>query len=346
MMASYEGAQHTVVAASVRDGVPAFMCSGLPAFDVSCKELVFEIGSITKVFTGILLCLLVEEGKVDPHAPLREMASELGDVPDWITPESLTSHTSGLPRIHVPFREMLVKPMPADPYADFARADMLEWIHNWSRKASRPKRRHAYSNLGVGLLGEAMALHEGKPFADLLAKKVTNPLGLNDTSVRLDEDQARRFLQPRNVKGKAVSPWSFQAMAAAGCLRSSARDMACFSDKVIRALNTPETKLDHAIVRSAEPVFGLGLRGRTEPAAQCSGWLSMAIGETSDRILYHDGGTAGSTCAVYVAPKKELACAILSNNGIAANLWASAKLGWSNQLKQVSDYFETARSST
>lgn len=340
MMGPYEGPQHTVVGVSIHDGNPKFMSSGVMLTEAPYDELIFEIGSITKVFTSILLCTLIDEGKVDPRAPLREMSDELGHVPDWITPESLASHTSGLPNIHVPIWKALINPTPEGPHAKLTLTDLLAWLHNWRGKAPGPKLRHAYSNLGFGLLGESMALMEGRPFVDLLAEKVIVPLGLKDTTDRLDQDQRSRFAQPKNTKGKAVSPWMFSAMAGAGCLRSSARDLARFSDRVIQALNTPETMLDRAICRAALPIFGLAPGGGMKPSAQSSGWLATKFGKADPRFLHASGGTGGSTCAIYICPEKEAALAVLSNNGIAANLWASACLSWSNQLRQVNDHFK------
>lgn len=105
MMRPYEGPRHSVIAFETgRDG-PTFIHSGTCISDAPCKDWIFEIASITKVFTGILLCLLVEEGRVDPQAPLREMAAELTDVPDWITPQALIAHTSGLPNLPSRFGE-------------------------------------------------------------------------------------------------------------------------------------------------------------------------------------------------------------------------------------------------
>lgn len=340
MMVAYEGARHTVVGLGVQGGAYAVLGAGEPVPGASFEEVIFEIGSITKVFTSILLCLLVEEGKVDPTAPLRDLSDELADVPEWITPESLASHTSGLPRIHVPIWKALLKPLPKDPYSEFSRKDLLVWFQNWEGKSQGSKRRHAYSNLGTGLLGEAMALREGKPFEDLLSEKVLAPLGLIDTTDRLNQDQLRRFAHPRNAKGVDVFPWTFRAMAGAGCLRSTARDLARFAGRAIEAVQAPETTLDRAICRSTNPIFGMGPRGGLEPAAQCAGWISMKLDKTEPRFLYHDGATAGSTCALYICPDRAEACAILSNNGIEANLWRSAKLSWSNQLLKAQDYFE------
>ena len=57
------------------------------------------------------------------------------------------------------------------------------------------------------------------------------------------------------------------------------------------------------------------------------------------RILHHDGGTAGSTRAIYVCPERAQAHAVLANNGVAASLWASGKLSWSNRMKQAYEHF-------
>jgi len=112
MMRTYEGTRHCVVGLHLARATPAFFASGPQPTDIPCDDVIFEIGSITKVFTGILLCLLVEEGKVDPRAPLREMADDLADVPPHLTPERLISHTSGLPNIYMPIWRAAITPMP------------------------------------------------------------------------------------------------------------------------------------------------------------------------------------------------------------------------------------------
>ncbi|MDD9718662.1 serine hydrolase [Dinoroseobacter sp. PD6] len=340
MMRTYEGAFHSVVAFDLRGGAAGFLHSGIHFEDAPPEDVIFEIGSITKVFTGVLLCLLIEEGTVDPCAPLAEMSEDLADVPTELTPEGLISHTSGLPNIHMPIWRAAITPMPQGPYAGFARADLLRWLRTWKAKPD-PAPRHAYSNLGVGLLGEAMAMQAGRPFIALLTEKVIAPLGLADTTDRLDEDQQRRFARPKDTSGRLVSPWTFDALAAAGCLRSSGRDLARFSDRVMQALAAPETALDRAVGRSTVPIFGLGKRGAMVPAAQCSGWMSSRPSPTSPGILHASGGTAGSTCALYICPERHEACAILSNNGIAASLWGSIRLSWSGQVRQAHAYFGT-----
>jgi len=339
MMQAYASPRHSVVGMALSEGEAQFVRLGKDHAETPPGDLIFEIGSITKVFTAILLCVLAEEGRIDPRAPLRDLSDDLAMVPDWITPERLTSHTSGLPRLHVPIWKALIKPLPKDPYAAFSRDDLLDWLRIWSRTARPAKAHHAYSNLGVGLLGEAMAMHEGTPFMDLLTRKVLDPLGLRDTTDVLSADQHTRFVQPRDTKGRDAVPWTFRAMAGAGCLRASARDLARLATRVMKSLSDPKTPLDNAICRSAQPSIGRGPRGALEPMAQAAGWLSVKLDAGAPRMLHHDGGTAGSTSALYICPEKGAALAILSNNGLAANMLASVKLSWTNQLRQAQDHF-------
>lgn len=339
MMAPYEGARHSVVAFCHHAGRTDFIRAGTAVAPVSCDKWIFEIGSITKVFTAILLCLMVEEGKIDPHAPVRAMSADLGDVPDWITPQRLVSHTSGLPNYYMPMWKALLHAHPDGPYARFSRSDLLAWLQD-RRGRVRPRRyRHAYSNLAMGLLGEAMAMMTGTPFPDLLAEKVIRPLALQDTGGPRDADRQSRFAHPKTPRGKPVAPWIFQSLAAAGYLRSSAGDLARFAGAVMRALRAPQTALDRAICRSVRAIHGLGPKQAMVPTAQCAGWLLVTRDPQAPGFLFHNGGTAGSSCALYICPARQAAFAILSNNGVAGNLWAGARLSWSDPLRQASDLF-------
>ncbi|PWR03852.1 hypothetical protein DKT77_03815 [Meridianimarinicoccus roseus] len=87
----------------------------------------------------------------------------------------------------------------------YLRADLVAWVRHLAGKAIRLRRRHTRSKFGSGLLRDAMAMHEGKPFVDLLGEKVIAPLGLTDRIVRIDQGQRSRVAQPRNTQRKAVS---------------------------------------------------------------------------------------------------------------------------------------------
>lgn len=341
ILAPYRGKETAVVTMFLGDGDMTFTASGTFDQNEICapEHAIFEIGSITKVFTALLLAVLVEEGRIDPNRPIRDFVKELSDVPQWITPRALASHTSGLPRTHVPVWKALISSLPDDPYGSFSRRDLVDWFR--ARKVTTPPRRvrHAYSNLGYGLLGEAMAISEGRPYLDLLTEKVIRPLGLVDTTSDLTQSQQARLMQPYTSKGKPVVPWTFQAIAGAGCLRSTARDLGRFSSAVVQALANPRTLLDRAICRSVSPLVGLGPRGAYEPVAQCLGWLSLKLGPKAPRMLFHNGGTAGSTSALYICPEAMSGVLVLSNRGVAVGIWSSLKLSWSNPNSAINDLF-------
>lgn len=338
MMRPYEGSAHKVVGLRLEAGKRHILAAGQPAAGAD-GALIFEIGSITKVFTAILLCLHIEEGRVDPKAPLSALSDALAHIPSQITPERLVSHTSGLPTLPMPLWRALLRPHPEGPYAALSWAHITAWFQSWPGKAPGA---HAYSNLGVGLLGEALALQAGKPFAALLTERVLAPLGLFDTAEHLSPEQQGRFLQPRHPRGRPVPPWRFQTLAGAGGLRASAEDLGRFAAAVLQALRAPQSPLERAICRSTRPILGLGRRGAMTPMAQCAGWLSVHLDKDGPSFLFHNGGTAGSTSALYICPETAQALVVLANSGVAGNLWASARLNWSNPLAQAQTYFSAA----
>jgi CubicO group peptidase (beta-lactamase class C family) len=303
------------------------------------QDVLFEIGSITKVFTALLLARLTVDGEIDPDRPISDICKVFSGAPVWITPKRLASHASGLPRLHIPLWRVAMGSVGDDPYADFSRDDLIAWMRNW-RPAKPPRQTaHAYSNLGFGLLGEVLAISQGREYEDLLRDKVLVPLGLRDTSITLTEDQRLRFLTPHDASGKPVLAWTFKSMAGAGALRSTAGDLARFANLVIAALEGPRSAIEHAIALTAQTAVGLGPRGGAEPISQCLGWISMTLNPTAPRMLFHDGGTAGSTSAIYVCPQKRAAIVLLTNRGVAAGVWSSLKLGLSNPHRFARDHF-------
>ena len=115
MMRPYESPHHSVVAFWLQDGEVTYFQSGTQISEAPHEDWIFEIASITKVFTAILLCRLIEEGKIDPKAPPREMSDVLTDVLDWITSERLTAHTNGLPNYYMQLWKTVFRKTPNAP---------------------------------------------------------------------------------------------------------------------------------------------------------------------------------------------------------------------------------------
>ncbi len=186
-------------------------------------DSLFEIGSISKTFTGLMLARMVAEGKVRLDEPVRELlpaGTVSKPVGKEITLLDLATHHSGLPSIPQNFH-------PADrsnPYADYGRNDLYAFLA--SNGVGKPDdATFRYSNLGLGLLGQALADRAGRSYEDQLREEVTGPLGMKDTVVKLSPEHQVRFLQGYDDKHQPVHAWDIDALAGAGAIRSTADDM-------------------------------------------------------------------------------------------------------------------------
>ena len=146
------------------------------SYGAAKPDSIYEIGSIAKTFTGLVLSQMVEEGEVRLDEPVRELlpASTVGK-PDGseITLVDLATQHSGLPRTP----DNLHPADPANPFADYRPADLYAYVakHTVAKPAQAE---FLYSNLGFGLLGQAFSNRAGVPYAVLLEQEVTGPLGL------------------------------------------------------------------------------------------------------------------------------------------------------------------------
>lgn len=274
----------------------------------------FEIGSVTKVFTALLLAKLTRAGLIDPDEPIGRIWPVVAQAPKWITPRALATHTSGLPR--VPFTLwQLLRISYDNPFADFGNAELAKWMHGYRGDAPRKGATPRYSNLGMGLLGAALAHVGGDSYETVLRRNVLEPLGLDDTVVTMDQDHNSRFAIPHRPNGKAALPWDFDVIAGAGALRSTAQDLITFGRAVLTA-DQMAGPISAAIfdtlqvqVPSANP----------KHAEQCLGWIKLRSRNTDMPFYFHDGGTHGSRSALFVVPDARLIVVLLANTG--GHLW-------------------------
>jgi CubicO group peptidase (beta-lactamase class C family) len=291
------------------------ICQGFGRIDAARPgppgaKTLFEIGSITKVFTAILLARLSLAGRIDMHAPIGTIVRDLEGTPEWITPRSLSTHTSGLPRIPVPLWRALFMDV-TDPYARFSAADLISWMGRW-RPSRRPRPdRASYSNLGVGLLGYVLGEVAGGGYESALRREVLDPLGLRDTAASLEARQLERFATPHRSNGRPTPPWSFDALAGAGALRSTASDLLSFAQSVMAAPRGIGT-LHEAIAATLAPQI---VEPGRHAARQCLGWVRVQLAPGDPPVWAHDGGTLGSSSTLLVAPDPGVAVLALANIG-------------------------------
>jgi serine-type D-Ala-D-Ala carboxypeptidase/endopeptidase len=246
-------------------------------------ETIFEIGSITKVFTNILLADMVLKGEVSLDDPVQRFLPASVRVPSRagkaITLLDLATASSGLP----PLPSNFAPKDPGNPYADYSVAQLYEFLSAHTLKRA-PGERYEYSNLGMGLLGHALALRAGKPYETLLRERIFEPLGMRETFITLPANRASRFAVPHDEDLEEVQAWDLPTLAGAGAVRSTTRDMLRFADAVTHRDKGP---LGKAIAFSIEP---------RRPAG--SSTMRIALGwhvleRNGRQIVWHNGGTAG-----------------------------------------------------
>ncbi|MGC2299472.1 MAG: serine hydrolase, partial [Acidobacteriaceae bacterium] len=193
------------------------------SYGAAKPDSIFEIGSITKTFTGLILSQMVEQGKVKFDEPVRGLLPP-GTVEKpagaEITLLDLATQHSGLPRMPDNF-----KPVDGEnPYADYHAADLYAYLAKHG-VAKPDKTEFLYSNLGFGLLGQALSVRAAKPYPALLQEEVLGPLGMRDTSIALTAAQQARFIPGHTADHKPAHAWDLDAFAGAGAIRSTAPDM-------------------------------------------------------------------------------------------------------------------------
>ncbi len=196
----------------------------------------FEIGSVTKTFTGALFALMVADGVVALDTPLQDLLPEGVSAPTFqgqqIVLGDLASHASGLPGL-----PSNLLPIPiSDPYRNYTLEKLYKFLNDYELTRA-PRSAYEYSNLGMALLGHVLELKAGKPYAQLIQERILTPLGLNDTAIELSAEQSGRLAAPYSaallsdffcVKPREASNWNIGIFAPAGALRSTLNDMVAY----------------------------------------------------------------------------------------------------------------------
>ena len=270
--------------------------------DLVSGTTLFELGSITKAFTGTLLAAMVQSGEVsldDPvaeHLPPGWTIGKQGD--SAITLLHLATHTSGLPRMPNNFAPADTE----DPYADVT-LDVLR-SHLAASPPTRSPGQYEYSNLGIAVLGQALAHRAGMPFRELLHARVIEPLGMDEIWYDVPAREQQRLARGHTAGFLPAPLWNFGEYSPVGGQKSTTTELI----KVARAvIATDSTPIGQALTLATTSHEALG-RGADSIGL---GWhITHRDGE---RIVWHDGGTGGFRAFLAVIPESGRAVALLSN---------------------------------
>jgi len=270
-------------------------------------QTVFEIGSVTKVFTGLLLAEMAEQKLVALDDPVARLLPESVVVPQRdgqpITLLDLATHTSGLPRLPDNLGP-LIREKPENPYADYTVKQLYEFLSEYSL-TRKPGTQYAYSNLGMGLLGHALARREGTSYENLVVQKICLPLGMQQTRIALSAELRSRLASGHNRRGDPVANWDIPVLAGAGALRSTADDLLRFLRANIGLSDGP---LSAAVRATHRPRHEIGKSN----GKIALGWHVRAEGD----ILWHNGETGGYHSYVAFRRDRRIGVVVLSNSAV------------------------------
>jgi CubicO group peptidase (beta-lactamase class C family) len=262
-------------------------------------DSLFEIGSITKTFTGLLLAQMAVQGKLDLRDPVRDLLPP-GAAPAptglEITLLDLATHHSGLPLTPD-------NPGPGslrEKYTNYHAPDLYDFIQRHG--LGKPNNtKFLYSNLGFTILGAALANRAQAGYPELLQREITGPLGMKDTVITLSPEQRSRFLQGYDSQRLPTPPWDLDAFASAGGLRSTAGDMLTYLEAQLHPEKTP---LSPALIQSQQ------IR------AYVAGNVRIAVAwvYNADTGVYgHNGATGGFSSYACFNPRRDFAAAVFLN---------------------------------
>ncbi len=271
-------------------------------------QSVFEIGSITKAFTGVLLAEMAQRGevriddRVAEHLPTSvRMPSRAGRE---VTLLDLTTHRSGLPRLP---GNMAPQDL-TNPYADYTVDMMYDFLgsHELRRDIGVEAE---YSNLGVGLLGHALARAAGTDYETLVRERIFEPLGMDHSTITLSGVTEENMVVGHDQQSNPTSLWDVPTLAGAGAIRSSTEDMLKF---LAANVGAPTSDLEramrdsHARRNELSPGMGIGFN-----------WVRREA--EADTIVWHNGGTGGFRTFIGFDPGREVGVVVLTNSGHGAD---------------------------
>lgn len=236
----------------------------------------FEIGSITKTFTAALFADAIDRGEIDAETRLGEVWPNLDGKIAEVTLESIAMHRSGLPRLAPApslvdgMLSILSNYLHTDPYRSDA-AEIVASLEDLEVGAPEPE----YSNFGFAVLGQALVEVTGEEYDELVAERLTEPLGMEETFV---PESADGLSHGYTASGLPSAPWTLGGSAPAGAIRSTTHDMSIWL-RAVRDGTAPGA-------------------GAAEPRADSDdgdriGWAWLTTKNRTPNLTWHNGGTGG-----------------------------------------------------
>jgi CubicO group peptidase (beta-lactamase class C family) len=276
------------------------------AFIAADAETRFEIGSITKGLTGMLLADAVDRGELSLDTTVDAIFPCVGTAFGSVTARELCTHTSGLPRVaggpRMRVRALAGVLLGLDPYRG---RDGPEIVLQAARESLRNRGRYQYSNLGAAVLGQCLATVAGTDYRAHLRARILLPTGMSASAVGARGDTAPRGW---SSFGRRQQPWIMDGFAPAGAVVSTIADMSRLAASLLDG-SAPGC-------RSLLAVEGV----ETDTPNRASGmfWIIDSIPNAERTVVWHNGQTGGHSAFLALFPEGNRAVVVLANVARAA----------------------------
>ncbi len=264
---------------------------------VQPEEVIFEIGSISKVFTTSILASMIQKGQMKLDDSISLYCPEIRkNHPIQI--EQLAIHTSGLPSYRF-LRDLQLRFLPKvrrDMYCQYSLDELMKLLHSkkWNERKEYPSR---YSNVGMGLLGLIMGWSLHKTYEELLTEYIVDELKLSNTFITIKEEVQEKMILGHQENGKEVPPLQMHDYQGAGAIRSTVTDLLSFLSAHMSADAASPWKMTH------------------EPKVKIGKNMSMGLGWVIDDtgLICHNGATSGFSSFMGFRPHSKTGVVVLSN---------------------------------
>lgn len=199
-------------------------------FFVDNRDKIFNIGSITKVFTSAILAKFVLDNTLTLKQPIKNLLpialkqSSLNGKE--LTLLNLANHTSGLP--HIPLNIRIKMTFKKDPFKEYDKEKFYKYLKGKLKIKSTPGEKYLYSNTGFALIAHILSIRFNKSYDDLLTQIICDPLNMTNTAVNLSETQKQKLVEARDLKGRIIPEYELNMFVGAGGIKSNAIDLVKF----------------------------------------------------------------------------------------------------------------------
>lgn len=274
---------------------------------------IFQIGSITKLFTASTYQILSDEKVFTSDATLGDVIGagyDLSPQSKKVTLRQLATHTSGFPSIPKPLELEFIKlsrgeNLTENPYSYLG--DSYIYAYLKTAEGKRKPGHFEYSNYGMGLLGHVMERVTKKDYESLVSEKILEPLAMKSTTILLTPKMSDRMAQGYDNKGDPTPVWTFASLAGAGAFNSNAEDMLKFIQANIEASSS---SVSQSLIKTHEPQ----LNGSTAIGWMLPTFFDRFVGNNS--ILWHNGMVGGYASYISIDTKNKTGVIILSNKSV------------------------------